>query len=167
MRGVTMKTLVLVCMTAAALPLAGCIMVDCGTVRHIDGRLVDADQRPINGWVGATLDQRNPEETYDAITDRERWGDPDKSWLGLTHTDEDGHFDLRCGSGINWGYTLLFGFIPLGSTRPPDVAVVDHLFLHIHDDRGWRSTRVALTPEQQARAEPGKRWVGLGTVILR
>ena len=65
-----------------------------------------------------------------------------------------------------WGYTLLFGFIPLGSTTPPEVPVLDHIFLHAHDQSGWRTICAPLSREQQTRRKPGERWVHLGEITV-
>ena len=161
-----MRHLLIILMPVVTSSLAGCTIVDCGTTRHIDGVLVDATGKPVSGWVGATEREAKPEETFDSISDREEWGEPEKSWLALTHTREDGRFSLDHGSGIRWGYTLLFGFIPLSSTTPPEVPVLDHIFLHVHDGSSWHSVRVDLSSEQQNRREPGERWISLGRIMI-
>jgi len=150
-----MKRLMAVLLGVAALSSGGCAMVDCGTTRHIEGVLVDAKGDPLNGWVGASEVEKDPKQ----------WGEPEESW-GLTHTRKSGEFRLQRASGINWGYALLLGFIPLGSTRPPEVPILDEVYLHVHDASGWRSVRLALSPDQQTRAKPGERWIDLGRVVV-
>jgi hypothetical protein len=160
-----MKRLAVILAAIPVLSAAGCYHADCVTVRHIRGVLVESNGRPVSGWVGATEREEKPEYTYEAIAVREKWAGPDTSSLGLTHTGENGRFEL-VKSRITWGYTLLFGLIPLGSTTPPEVLVLDELFLHVHDEVGWRSVRIPLSPEQQTRSKPGERWVSLGRVAL-
>ena len=161
-----MKQLLIVFIAVVALSSTGCVIVDCGTTHQIEGVLVDGGGKPISGWVGATERDAKPEKMYGLISDREKWGDPDKSWLGLTHTAEDGRFNLDKTSGITWGFTLLFGFIPLSSTTPPDVPVLDHVFLHVYVNDGWHTVRVSLTPEQQSRHKPGERWIDVGRITI-
>ncbi|MHC4982984.1 MAG: hypothetical protein ACYTF6_07435 [Planctomycetota bacterium] len=162
-----MKQLLIMLTSAMVFSSTGCVMVDCITVRHIEGVLVDARGRAISGWVGATEREANPEQACHSISDREEWGEPEKSWLGLTHTGEDGRFSLDHGSAITWGYTLLFGFIPLGSTTPPDVPILDHIFLYVHGKDGWRTVPVPLTPEQQTRSKPGERWIDISRIVVQ
>jgi len=145
---------------------SGCIMVDCGWVQHIDGVVATQGGQPVSGWVGASDRERAPEQWCEPIPSREEWGKPHETWLGLTHTKEDGSFQLHHGSGITWGFTLLFGFIPLSSTTPPEVPVVDYVFIHVHDERGWHSIHVPLTPKQQSKSEPGERWINVGKITL-
>jgi len=162
-----MRQLLIVLVAAMALSATGCVNVSCGTVRHVEGTLVDVAGKPIDAWVGVSNEQADLDRRYGDFSIRLQIGKPDETWCGLTHTRQDGHFVLKDGGDIIWGYTLLFGFIPLGNPCPPRVPVVDHIFIHTRNDEGWRSTRVPLTAEQQKRHKPGQRWVDLSTVVLQ
>ena len=149
-----MKQLLTVVVAAAGFSCTGCIYALGQTTHHISGVLVDAEGEPISGWVGASKREATAEE----------WGDPEDSQRGLTHTREDGRFSLdHCGP--RWCRTLLFYFIPLSTL--PDVPILGHIFIHVHEKDGWRTVRVRLTPEQQRRAKPGHRWVEAGRIVVQ
>jgi len=165
--GYTLRVKVSLFLISGFLSLSGCTYVDCGTVKEISGVLQTSDGTAVEGWVGASERERETCQIYCSISDREKIGDPSETRSGLVHTGEDGSFKLRNGSGISWGYSLLFGVIPLGSTTPPEVAPVKCLYLYIHDESGWHTVRVDVTAEQQARSEPGRRWIDVGVVNVR
>ena len=163
-----MKTLFAVVVAAGLLTTSGCICADgFGTSRCIDGKLVDAEGRPVSAWVGADEKEQDPSYVYGNFTAREDWGQPDTTTSRLVHTGEDGTFNLdqKC-SDAGYGGMLLFGFIPVMWTLPPDVPILDHIFLYVHDSHGWHPIRVSLTPQQQTRHEYAERWVSLGTVSV-
>lgn len=160
-----MRQLLIVLATATAVSSTGCVNGIGSAVRHVEGNLVDAVGKPIDAWVGVSDEQADPDRRYSDFSLRQEIGKPEENWCGLTHTRQNGHFNLDA-SGAMWDFTLLLGFIPLGNPCPPQVPVVDHIFIHTRDDEGWRSTCVSLTAEQQKRHKPGERWVDLGTVVI-
>ncbi len=146
--------------------LGSCRRVEGSLTYHVSGRLVNPAGEPVTGWVGLTERRAEPAGAFGPVADREAYGEPGETWLGLTHTRPDGRFTLAHTTGPAWGYNLLLGCIPVGDTTPPEPDALDRAFVHVHDGTDWRSVRVELSADQQARVKPGSRWVHTGTVAL-
>lgn len=78
--------------------------------------------------------------------------------------DEAGRFSMRF-QGDAWGYALPT-FLPVDPPEPPVPDKLNKIVLYIHDPQGWRIAEVPVTDDQQARAQPGVRWIDIGTVKI-
>lgn len=134
---------------------SGCTMVDGTCVYHVEGTLVaKAEQAPATDTtVAVTMDSvfKPAEESPD--------------WRGFVTTTKDGQFAVDV-LGHRWGYTLLLGFIPIGSAKPPVPPVVERVYLYYRpsSDSQWAHMVVPVPSSAQSNAEPGNRWVRIGTV---
>jgi hypothetical protein len=131
--------------------LSGCSYHDCGFTYHVVGRALDADELP--------LPQRP------IIADLR----PFTAWDERVafRTDDEGHFSLRFGTGLAWGYMKLFGLIPLGSTKGPVPPRLENLYVAVQVPSGtWRYTELELTKEQQQKAAPAERWIDVGAMRI-
>ena len=136
----------------------GCVMADGGFTYHTRGTLVaDESGRPLAGvTLMLALEDWFQEEDL-------RWFD-ENAFV----TDASGRFEFSRPTGLAWGQTFLFGFIPLERfgqvpTPPP----LKEILLMVREDRQWRFTPLPLKPDQQPKSAPIERWIDLGTVRLR
>jgi hypothetical protein len=81
-------------------------------------------------------------------------------------TDPGGHYS---GSlvGDMWGYSMVLGFIPWGSTQPPVPTLYDHITLYIRVDGKWHKEKVSLAVQAQPPGKPGVRHMIIPEVSLR
>jgi len=140
---------------AAVLCLAGCAVVDCAFVYHVGGRVVNGDTgEPLEG----TLVAASKEELGPAMP-------PD--WPGWARSDSLGRFSADYVTGPAWGYSLLFGFIPLGSKTGPVPPPLDTFFITAEDASGvLHSYEVATPPGGQMRTAPAERWIESGELSV-
>lgn len=160
------RCLLLACAVSLMACLSGCSeRVGAMTTRYIRGAVRSRAGQPVHGWIGITIEDAEPTETYVDIPVREQWGEPYETRLGLVYTREDGGFSYEQMAG-RYDYTLLMGIIPLDDVTAPAVPPVDTLFVHVHDGSGWVTTKVTVPPEAQEFPEPGEGRVELGTMIV-
>lgn len=153
----------------------GCINVAAMTFYTYEGVLVDAASGlPLVGAsvVATFRDPRGPEEAalgpplvgesfVATLRDRE-WPEMDEvlsedvtAGRG-SQTDSRGRYRGEFG-GDGWGYTLLFGFIPLSSTKPPVPPLLGNILVYAKVNGHWRKYLVPLPREAQPAPKPGKR----------
>lgn len=133
----------------------GCVMADGVYTYHARGVLVEAGSSQPLQDVKLSLALRD-------------WEHPEnRSWLDKTaiSPDASGCFSVSGTTGLAWGTTYLFGFIPLqrcgqAPTPPP----LKEVFLFVRVDEQWRVLRIPLNIDQQNKTGPAERWIELGTV---
>jgi hypothetical protein len=127
----------------------GCAYHDGAFIYHASGRLVDAAQLPLAGR-GMCVQLGPFRSATQPVTAR-------------VSTSENGRFEQEMMTGLAWGYTSLFGIIPLGSTHP-NPPVLEKVYVAIERSRGdWCYLELPVTRAQQS--EPGA--VELGDVTVR
>ncbi|KKN89410.1 hypothetical protein LCGC14_0239170 [marine sediment metagenome] len=142
---------------AATLPVSGCTQVDGGARYIVSGKLADALGNPVAGARLAVSIRRGDLPLDDESSD----------WPGFSKTEEDGSFSGMC-YGANWGYALLLGVIPVGSTGPPTPEAIEevYVFYRLASGGEWYKERVQTDEADQERAEPGTRWISVGIVQI-
>jgi hypothetical protein len=80
-------------------------------------------------------------------------------------TDEQGRYSASFSGGM-WGYTLLFGLVPLGSTSPPVPPELSVAYVYVRENGQWREVEVPLPQGCQQRAEQGKRHITVPDIRL-
>lgn len=136
--------------------LSGCTIVD-GSLKYVvEGTAVDGAGEPVAGAKVAVTTRQG----FDPSVER-----PD--WPGFALTEKNGSFTASTYDG-SWGYSLLFGFIPIGSTTPPIPPTIDRVYLHYQRDKAsaWQQVALPVDVSAQGEAEPGQRRVQVGTVKL-
>jgi hypothetical protein len=147
--------LALALLSLSVLALSGCAVVDCAFTYHVSGRLV-------NGDTGAPLAGSRV-----AATRRQFESATSDNWPGWAHSDSTGRFMADLVTGPAWGYSLLFGFIPLGSRIGPVPPPLDTFFITAEDAGGARQTSEVATPAGgQERTAPAERWIELGDLSV-
>ncbi len=137
---------------------SGCTNVDGSTVYSIQGRLTASDsQLPIREGliVVARSSTFHPDDLLPS----------DSDWSGFGRPDSDGRFAVEI-EGPPWGYSILFGFIPIGSTEPPIPRPPEKLYVFYQRRQGssWRRLSSDVKSSEQDQVEKGKRWVKLGNI---
>ncbi len=135
----------------AAAAVSGCAVVDGAFTYHVAGRIVDGDTgNPLAGKRVAASKQELEPGTTD-------------NWPGWALSDSAGRFSADLVTGPSWGYSLLFGFIPIGSRVGPIPPPLDTFFVTAQGaDGSRRSYEVATPPGGQSRTAPAERWIELG-----
>lgn len=125
-------------------PLAGCGVADGGFTYRVFGRLTDLA-------TSAPLPHHRLRVQCDTISERAT------AWLA---TDSAGVFEVELRTGLRWGGMV----IPFVAPRAPEPPQLTALQLQVEGQGDWQA--VPISPEQEARARPGERWVDLGTVTV-
>jgi hypothetical protein len=112
----------------------------------VEGKVVDGDGRPINGWVGITAYEVDPEHHFSELADQ------------CTHSDAEGQFRLQVGwPGLDIGFCVFFGTV---SEYPPP----DSLYVYVLPEDGhWRMTPIPLSLSAKQRE---LKVLDLGTVTV-
>ena len=133
----------------------GCINVDGSTVYTVHGRLTElGGQQPIREGLVAVATS----STFDP-------DDLPSDWSGFGRPDSDGRFAVGT-EGPPWGYSLLFGVIPIGSPEVPIPPPLEKLYVFYQRSRksSWQRLSPDVGSSEQDRVEKGKRWVQLGNI---
>lgn len=135
---------------------SGCAYVDCGFKYNVHGTVIDSStQEPI---VNVKMAVEN--QLFDVNKEN-------LNWPGFSYTDDTGSFHDTFGTGITWGYQLLFGFIPIGSTKGPLPPKLQHVVLYVEkSDGSWYVQQIRIAETQQKRVAPAERWIELGTISI-
>lgn len=133
--------------------LSGCICNDGGFVCHVDGRVMDTNESPLSQRSVAAYMRPFPATVEDECDS--------------LRTDDEGRLLVNFRTGLTWGYTELFGLIPLGSTKGPAPPRLETLYPAVRSPPGtWQYAALRLTKEQQRKAAPAERWISLGDIRM-
>ena len=136
--------------------LSGCAYVDCGFEYHVHGTLIDSSTKEPMPYVKMDFSDNSFDVTKE-----------DPNWPGFSYTDGAGNFKDTFSTGITWGFQLLFGFIPIGSTKGPLPPEIQHVVLYVEKSHGsWYVQQIPVAAAQQKRVAPAERWIELGTISI-
>lgn len=115
--------------------VTGCAYHDGAFVYTASGRLVDDQQQPVaDRPIFVSFGPLSPTTRPAEVRYR---------------TSIDGQFSQKLMTGLAWGYTSLFGVIPLGSTNPKPPPL-ERIYIAVESPTGeWVEREIALDKSQQ------------------
>lgn len=136
--------------------LSGCVCVDGFFEYRYQGRIFLTDKTtPLAGVPVYVLMHPVKQEDLDQYEDQHYEGH-------VATTDDKGNVEGRIYTGLSWGYTMPFIFVPL--MRAPVPPALKGVYVYVRWRGSWEEIVVALDQASQKPASSGVRHLDLGIV---